>query len=350
MKKVFITGVLILICIIYAISQSLPKLRSTGEMASVIQVTPTPSHSILPPRKILNNEYQIFQTFNNCGPASLSMALSYYGINVSQKELGDELRPYQNPQGDNDDKSVTLDELAKKAESYGFITYHRPHGSIELIKQFINQDIPVLAITLLKNDDDIGHYRVIKGYDDTAEELIQDDSMQGKNIHYTYSDFNQLWSTFNNEYLVIIPKNKQTLATQIIGEDTDSKIAWKKALEEAEQRVQQNPKDLNARFTRSIASYYLGDYQKSVDAYEEIADILPKRTLWYQIEPIQAYAQLGNTDKVFTLTDEIISQGNRAFSELYLIRGDLYMKQGKRDLANEEYRLAKVYNKNLSRL
>ena len=32
------------------------------------------------------------QTFNNCGPASLSMLFSYYGINKSQKELGQEFK------------------------------------------------------------------------------------------------------------------------------------------------------------------------------------------------------------------------------------------------------------------
>src|SRR3989344_7915758 len=37
--------------------------------------------------KTLENEYHVFQTFNNCGPASLSMIFSYFGINKSQKEL-----------------------------------------------------------------------------------------------------------------------------------------------------------------------------------------------------------------------------------------------------------------------
>ena len=41
------------------------------------------------------------------------MALSYYGVRESQQDLGRDLRPYQNPQGNNDDKSVTLAELAE---------------------------------------------------------------------------------------------------------------------------------------------------------------------------------------------------------------------------------------------
>ena len=68
-------------------------------------------------KKTLENEYHVFQTFNNCGPASLSMVFSYYGINKSQDELGRELRPYQNQQGDNDDKSVTFEELSQKQKN-----------------------------------------------------------------------------------------------------------------------------------------------------------------------------------------------------------------------------------------
>src|SRR3989344_1067131 len=57
----------------------------------IINTTPTlpPSEST----KVLTGGTQVFQTFNNCGPAALSMALSYYGIKVSQHELGDILRP-----------------------------------------------------------------------------------------------------------------------------------------------------------------------------------------------------------------------------------------------------------------
>src|SRR5688572_7070596 len=137
-----------------------------------INPTPTPVPLITPPTsKILPTEYHIFQSFNNCGPAALSMALSHYGINKSQQDLGLALRPWQNPQGDNDDKSTTLEEMANKSKEYGFVPFHRPNGSIQLIKQFITYDIPVITRTWLKPNDDIGHYRVVKGYD--ANTLIQ---------------------------------------------------------------------------------------------------------------------------------------------------------------------------------
>src|SRR3989344_7034816 len=61
--------------------------------------TPTPTIILAQPtiNKILNNDYHTFQSFNNCGPAALSMALSYYRINETQQKLGQDLRPYQVP-------------------------------------------------------------------------------------------------------------------------------------------------------------------------------------------------------------------------------------------------------------
>src|SRR3990167_907362 len=104
-------------------------LNEPKPLNNTITLSPTPAPSVttssdstpvtlIKPaeQKTLKNDFHIFQTFNNCGPASLSMALSYFGIKASQKVIGDGLRPYQNPQGDNDDKSVTLNEMREKAD------------------------------------------------------------------------------------------------------------------------------------------------------------------------------------------------------------------------------------------
>src|SRR3989338_7971560 len=209
--------------------------------------TPTPTITLEQPtaNKVLSNDYHVFQSFNNCGPAALSMAFSYYGINETQQKLGQYLRPYQIPNGDNDDKSVTLEELAEKSKEYGFIPYHRPNGNIEIIKLFITYDIPIIARTLLKENEDIGHYRVIKGYDSAEQNIIQDDSLQGKNLRYSYEDFNALWKQFNYEYLVLVPQDKTEIAQQILGEDTDEKIAWHKAVQLSENELNTNPNDIH---------------------------------------------------------------------------------------------------------
>ncbi len=311
--------------------------------------TPTPSKMLLntpPTQKILPTNYHIFQSFNNCGPAALSMALSHYGINRTQAELGQSLRPWQNSAGINDDKSVTLKEVAEESKKYGFIPYRRPNGDMEKIKMFITYDMPVITRTWLEPNEDIGHYRVVKGYNDETKQLIQDDSLQNKNLWYSYDDFNAIWGKFNYEYLVLVPKEKVEIAEEILGEDIDEKAAWKKAVQKSEKTLTQNPTDTAARFNLSVAYYNTGVYKKSVEEYEKAESFLPFRTLWYQIEPVQAYYELGNFDRVFAITDQLLNNQNLAYEQAYLIRGKSYQKQEQDDLARAEFEKAVLYNQN----
>jgi tetratricopeptide (TPR) repeat protein len=312
--------------------------------------TPTsiPTPTIFVPRTTtLPNDYHVYQTFNNCGPAALSMTLSYYGINETQEKLGQELRPYQNPQGDNDDKSVTLEELAEKSKDYGLIPYHRPNGDATIIKKAIANGMPVITRTLLTPRDDIGHYRVVKGYDDDLGVFIQDDSLQGKNLTYQYDAFDGLWKQFNYEYLILAPKNKKQLVEDILGEDADEKTAWAKAVKRSQKQLAINPDDIYARLNLSVAYYEIGEYEKSVEEFQKIETLLPMRTLWYQIEPIEAYYELGNYEKVFSLTDSILNNYNRAFSELYILRGKVYQQLGSIEAAKAEFEKAVLYNRNI---
>lgn len=310
--------------------------------------TPMPVNLPTPPNaKTILNDYHIFQSFNNCGPASLSMTLSYFDINVSQIELGQQLRPYQVPGGDNDDKSVTLAELAKQGEEYGLIAYHRPNGNFEIIKKFITLDIPILTRTWTKPTEDIGHFRVIKGYDQTTDEIIQDDSLQGKNLRYKVSDFDLLWKKFNYEYLVLVPKEKVDEAKAIIGENIDEEFAWQEAVKLSKNELSANPDDFYAGFNLSVALFHLKDYGKSIEEFEKIESRLPFRTLWYQIEPIRSYFEVGNYEKVFQITDKVLNNHNRAFSGLYLLRGESYLKMNEKEKAKNEFEKAVFYNKNL---
>lgn len=325
----------------------LTELVNFPPIASSPSPSPTPIPIYIPTSKVLNNNYHIFQTYNNCGPAALSMALSYYGIQKSQAELGEQLRPYQVPGGDNDDKSVTLEEVAEKSKEFGLIPYLRPNGNNEIIKQFIAIDIPVITRTWLKENDDIGHYRIIKGYDDGTGEFIQDDSLQGKNLRYSYTAFDKIWDKFNYEYLVLIPKDKQALAEQILGENLNETTAWLSAVNLSNEKLKQNPNDITARFNLSVAYYKLGDYEKSVQEFEKVEDRLSFRTLWYQIEPILAYYELENYDRVVEISNKILNNHNRAFSELYILKGNIYLKRGDKNAARNEFQKAVLYNRNL---
>jgi tetratricopeptide (TPR) repeat protein len=220
-------------------------------------------------------------------------------------------------------------------------------GNDETLKKFIANDMPIIARTWTKPAEDIGHFRIIKGYDNSSGVFIQDDSLQGHDLEYSYADFDELWKKFNYEYLVLVPKEKQKIAEEIIGEDIDEKMAWQKAVENSKKHLAENPNDIYSAFNLSVAYYRLGNYQKSVEEFEKIENQLPFRTLWYQTEPILSYFELGNDQRVLDITNQILNNQNRAFSELYILRGKVYQKQGNTDLARQEYEKAVFYNKNL---
>lgn len=343
-----VSGIIVLIIgIIVVVSrneQSVIAPAQTANPSPTSPPSPSPTPTPLAEKVFLTNNYHIFQSFNNCGPAALSMALSYYGINESQVTLGQALRPYQVPGGDNDDKSVTLEELTEKSKEYGLVPFHRPAGSAEKIKQFLAAGFPVVTRTLLHSNEDIGHYRVIKGYDDTTQEFIQDDSMQGKNLRYAYADYLTLWKPYNYEYLVLVPKEKKATVQQILGKYLDEKVSWEHALTLA--RNEQTASDsFYPVLNEAVALYHLGQYDEATKRFEAIENRLPFRTLWYQIEPILAYQKLKNYNRVFAITERILNYHNRAFSELYQMRGEVYLEREENVLAKQEFEKAVLYNK-----
>lgn len=55
-----------------------------------------------------------YQRYNNCGPATLGMALSFWGSRDTQYQIAPVLKPNKN------DKNVNLAEMADYARGQGF--------------------------------------------------------------------------------------------------------------------------------------------------------------------------------------------------------------------------------------
>ena len=300
----------------------------------------------IPSYKLLTMPTHFYQTFNNCGPATLAMILNYYNVSTTQAEIGLKLRPYQNPKGDNDDKSVSVEELQKEAEIYGFNAYYLPNGTVEKVKMFIANDIPVVTVTWLTATEDVGHYRIITGYDDKKEQFMQNDSYQGPNRTYSYEEFLALWQPFNYRYLIVVEPEKKHLVEQILGEEIDPQIAWENALLRAKQEATADPNKSYPIFNQAVAYFYLGKFEETKSAYEQVQFKVPPRMLWYQYEPIKAYKELKEYNSALALIQKIISTNNKAFAELYKLRGDIYVEQNLPEKAKQEYELAILYNKN----
>lgn len=310
--------------------------------------SPTPTPQQIPESYFLKNGIYAGQSFNNCGPASLSMAMSFFGKNVTQADIASRLRPYNNPAGGVDDKAVLADELVTEAKANGLGAIALPNGNPDLIRRFLANDISVILRTWLNPNEDIGHYRVLTGYDMAQKNFFANDSYHGPNITLAEDSLLEMWQPFNYGYILIYPKEKENLVRDLIEEDIDDKKAWENSLKRAEQELLQNPNSAYALFNKSVALYHLGEYEEAVSAYEASSPGLPPRMLWYQLEPIYAYQKTAQNDKALELIDRILNNGNAAYSELYQIKGEIYLAGGNRDQARREFEKAVLYNENYS--
>ena len=314
-------------------------LEKIQELPAVYFARPGNSHDFALPA-------HVFQTFNNCGPATLSMILAYYGINKSQQELGQQMRPYQNQRGDNDDKSVFADEFVQTAETFGLKGVVRPAGNLETLKTLVANDIPVVVRTWLRPGEDIGHYRIVRGFDEQKKIIIQDDSYYGKDRQIGYTEFLGMWQPFNYEYFVIYQPEQEQIIAAVLGSQFDERTAWQSAYDLTAAEAAADPANIYPRFSAVVALYHLDRSAEAVVEFEKIETRLPSRMLWYQLEPILAFRAVGDYEKVFSLVNAIINRQNRAFSELYQIRGDIYIEQGNLEHARKEFELAVYYNAN----
>jgi tetratricopeptide (TPR) repeat protein len=303
------------------------------------------------------------QTMNNCGPATLSMVFAYYGVDQSQQAIGNILRPFQDPTGMNDNKGIFMDEMAAYADSNGFAAFHRVNGDLDTLRALVSHNLPVVVQTQLDPNGDIGHFRIVTGYSDAQQRIIQTDPYRGANLSYSYGDFQTMWQPYGYEYLVIVPKDDAALVTSLLGAQSTEASSWQGLLDRSQQEQAANGTQIpalgNAQipalgsahnpypvFNQAKAYYHLGRYAEAKTAYESVASQLPPRTLWYQLEPMQLYQKLGEDKMVLSMTDAILNHGNRAFPELYYIQAQVYVNEGNIPTAKEKLGSALYYNKN----
>lgn len=267
----------------------------------------------------------VAQTFNNCGPATTSMVLQYFGFNVSQNETKAKLR--SNP----DDKNVFTYEIADYIrKDYGVESKLLYGGDIQLIKKLLANGFYVVIEDWLHPNEDIGHTTIIRGFDDEQGVLIADDSFIGINITYPYEQFSQTqWKAFNYEYLPVYKSGSEDLLKAIIGDAWDEKTMYQQTAQKARSEISLNERDVYAWFNLGTSLYALGDHEAAKEAFAKSRALgWPKRMLWYQIQPVQTLNALGDYQQALQLAD-IALWSNDSFAEVHLEKAIAY--KGLRD-------------------
>jgi predicted double-glycine peptidase len=96
----------------------------------------------------------------SCGPAALRTIFNYYKVKVSEKELL--------LLGDIGEEGTDFKTMKKLSNEFGFTFHSRENGNLEIIKKYINKDIPVLVCYQMgQNNGNNGHYSVVYNIDDS---------------------------------------------------------------------------------------------------------------------------------------------------------------------------------------
>ncbi|MEP7167212.1 MAG: C39 family peptidase [Candidatus Woesebacteria bacterium] len=308
--------------------------QQTGANGSVAPAISVPSKHYI---SVMTHTYQ---KLNNCGPSTASMAASSVGVTFDQFAAADVLK------GSYTDKNVAADELEAFLNTKGLRAVYRINGNKAMIEQLVSQDIPVIVEQWLVkrgNGELVGHYRVVRGYDQQSKLFTTNDSFNGPNFVIPYTQFDEWWRPFTRGYIVVFKPEQTALVQSIMGSDWDQTQNLRNALPVFQSEVQ-SIGDNYAYFNVGTTADRLKIYPTAKEAYDvALSKAFPEHFLWYQFGPLDTYANIGEYDKVLQMTSELLSQTGEMEEPRYY-RGVVYEKQGNTAQARSEFEKALAAN------
>ena len=307
--------------------------------APTLAASPAPE---LPPQVTLTGFEHQYQKFNNCGPATLTTALSYYGRPERQDEAAAVLKP------DGNDRNVSPNEMSAYIHQVGLEATVRVGGALDDLKRLIASGYPVIVEKGFDVSADkgwMGHYLLLTGYDDAQGLFIAQDSFLGPDQRVPYDKLDYYWRQFNRLYILPYPVNNEAEINSLIGpEDFTAMVAA--ALATAQTEAAADPNDANAWFNVGTNLAALERYAEAAAAYDQARVAgLPWRMLWYQFGPYKAYYYAGRYDEVLALADATLAAQDN-LEESHYWRGLALQSLGNSEEARREFETALAYNPN----
>jgi hypothetical protein len=270
---------------------------------------PTVTTKPMPKTMQLDGFRHEYQTWNNCGPATLAMALSYWDWEGDQRPIASSTKPNSR------DKNVMPYELAAYVEEETELqVVYRVGGEIGLLKQFLATGFPVIIEKGFEGrdlDGWMGHYVLVTGYSDSGQQFTLQDSYYGPDQAMKYEDLESYWRAFNFTYLVVYPSERKPEIAAIMGprvdEEYNNRYAAQKASDET--YILTGRDQFFAWFNRGSNMVQLQDYAGAATAHDQAFALYPAipdkerpwRMMWYQTGPYWAYYYTGRYQDVIKL-------------------------------------------------
>lgn len=342
-----------------ATSTRLPPTPALPTATPPPSATPLPTPTPLPGRVVIEGVRYEDQhgRWNYCAPATLSMALTFWGWPGNRDVVGPQIKPATK------DKNVMpyeMEYFAKQGAGLGAVT--RAGGDLDLLRRSIAAGFPVLVEKGVYFRDYtgvvgwMGHYSLVTGYDDAAQIFITQDSFISADLVVSYADLVAAWRSFNYTYMIIYPPEREAEVLAVLGVAADTNASYQVAAQRASDEIfsMQGIEQYFAWFNRGTSLVNLDDFGGAAEAYDQAFALYrelpekerPWRMLWYQTGPYFAYFYTGRFYDVIELASTTLNamQGDKNLEESYYWRGMALAALGDTGGAAEDYYASLAYH------
>lgn len=314
------------------------------------EVTPLPSPT--PPPSYLQTGFTYHaQWWNNCGPATLTMALSRFGYTHDQARAANWLKPNR------EDKNVSPWQLElfvdTQVPELPIYSLYRYGGTLERLKQLISNNFVVMIEAGYDPERAhqgwMGHYLLVIGYNDAQQVFITHDSYDGEGLAYSYAHIQTHWQHFNYMYFIIYESAREPELLALLGTDADARQNYVNAFEIAKNEAIRNPSDAYAWFNMGSMLTKLSLYDDAAIAFDQAFAIgMPWRTMWYQFTPFEAYYAVGRYQDVLDMAQTLRNGSNDYVEEAFYYAGLARAAMGERDRAINNFNAVLSFNPNFT--
>ena len=281
--------------------------------------------------------------WNYCAPASLAMALSYWGWVGDRTTIGSAVKPVET------DKNVMVSELADYVNTQTrYKAIYRYGGSLLLLKTLVANGFPVLIEkgtfiheTATGRLSWMGHYNLVTGYDDASQKFTVQDPYFSADYPIPYATLDQEWRGFNRVFLVVYPPGRQEQLMQVLGAHQDLNSSAQLAAQTAYEEISSTSEldQFFAWFNLGSSMQLIGDPRGAATAFDTAFQLYPAlpaerrpfRVLWYREEAYQAYYAVGRYQHVVDLVTATLDTAREpCMEESYHWRGMARLAMGDR--------------------
>jgi len=256
--------------------------------------------------------------YNFCGPANLSMSLTFWGWKGNRDTVGEYVK------SNKDDKNVMPYELQDfvLTQTTGYGALIRYGGDVSLLKKLVAAGFPVVTEKGYYTYDMtgryawLGHYQFVTGYDEAKGVLVVQDTYipKGENYEFPYAEFISGWRSFDYLFIVAYPIEREAELLVLLGNYADTDWSSRYALEIATNETSSltEADQFFAAFNAGTSHVNLKEYVDAAYAYDyafqlyaalKDDDLRPFRTMWYQTGPYFAYYYSGRYQDVIDLAN-----------------------------------------------